>query len=249
MSAFSQIIDGYERKARLYPALVLLAPVVSLAIAIMLPTLSIIKSIAALIIACGGAFLLSHLARDGGKKGEPKLFEKWGGVPSVAIFRHRDPRIDSITKGRYHKKLANLVKEVSAPSPADEAAAPAEAENVYRAWSTYVRVNTRDTKKYPLLFQENVWYGYRRNIWGLRPIGITVSVFCVLGGLGWLGYEYSNGHHLSEAVIGADVIALVFLVLWIFRFTPDWVRVPGDAYAERLVEAIDGLPGKTAAKK
>lgn len=247
--AFSQIIDGYERKARLYPALVLLAPVVALTFAFMLPTLSTIKSIAALIITCGGAWLLAQLARDEGKKGEPKLYKKWGGTPSVAIFRHRDSRIDPITKERYHKKLAGLVREVSAPSPADEAAAPEAAENIYRAWSTYVRVNTRDTKKYPLLFHENVCYGYRRNLEGLRPIGITVSALCVLGGLGWLGYQYRTGSNLSEAVIGADVLALMFLMLWIFRFTPDWVRIPADAYAERLAEAVDGLPGKTASKK
>lgn len=79
MSAFSQIIDGYERKARLYPALVLLAPAAALAVAVMLPTLSTIKSIVALIIAFGGTWLLSQLARDEGKKGEPKLFEQWGG--------------------------------------------------------------------------------------------------------------------------------------------------------------------------
>ena len=249
VSAFSQILDGYERKARLYPALVLLAPVVALGLAIMLPTLSTIKSIAALIIACGGAWLLSQLARDEGKKGEPKLFEKWDGMPSVAIFRHRDSRIDPITKERYHRKLGGLVKEVNVPTPADEAAAPEAAENVYRAWSTYVRVNTRDTKKYPLLFQENVCYGYRRNLGGMRPIGITVSALCFLGGLGWLGYQYYIGSKLSEAVIGADAVALVFLVLWIFRFTPDWVRIPADAYAERLAEAVDGLPGKTTVKK
>jgi hypothetical protein len=49
--------------------------------------------------------------------------------------------------------------------------------------------------------------------------------------------------------MGAAVLALVFLVLWIFRFTPDWVRIPADAYAERLAEAVDGLHGKTASKK
>jgi hypothetical protein len=192
---------------------------------------------------------LMHLARDQGKKGEPKLFEEWGGMPSVAIFRHRDMRIDPISKARYHKKLEGLVKGVIAPSPADETAAPEAAENVYRAWSTYVRVNTRDTKKYQLLFHENVCYGYRRNLWGLRPIGITVSVICVVGGFCWLGYQYYTGSELSGVVIGADIVAIVFLVLWIFRFTPNWVRIPADAYAERLAEAVDDLPGKTSAKK
>lgn len=84
---------------------------------------------------------------------------------------------------------------------------------------------------------------------GLRPLGITVSALCALGGLGWLGYQYHTESNLSGAVIGADAVALVLLVLWIFRFTCDWVRIPADAYAERLAEAVDGLPGKTAAKK
>lgn len=248
MSAFSQIIDGYERKARLYPSIVVLVPGAALAFAVMLPTISIIKSIAAFIIACGGTSLLSQLARDEGKKGEPKLFEEWGGMPSVAIFRHRDSRIDPITKERYHKKLAGLVKDAKAPSAVEEAAIPNAADDIYRAWSTYVRMNTRDTEKYPLLFQENIYYGYRRNLWGMRPIGIALSVLSFLGGLGWLGYQYHTGINISGAVIAADAVALVFLVLWVFRFTPDWVRIPGDAYAARLAEAVDHLPDKTGKK-
>ncbi len=241
MSAFSQILEGYERKARFYPALVLLAPVAALVVAVMLPTLSTVKSIVTIIITCGGTWLLSQLARDEGKKGEQKLFEEWDGMPSVAIFRHRDLRIDSITKERYHKKLAGLVKSTKAPSAAEEAATPDAADGIYRAWSTYVRMNTRDTKKYHHLFKENVYYGYRRNLWGMRPIGIALSVLSFLGGLGWLGYQYKVGQELSVAVMGADALALALALLWIFRFTAEWVRIPADAYAERLAEAVDGL--------
>ena len=82
-------------------------------------------------------------------------------------------RIDPITKARYHKRLADLVKGAKAPSANDEQEDPVAADGVYSAWSTYLRVNTRDTKKYSLLLQENINYGYRRNVWGLRPIGIT----------------------------------------------------------------------------
>src|SRR5713101_427338 len=113
--------------------------------------LSSLESISAAIVGCGGAFLLSQLARDAGKKGEKALFAKWGGLPSVAIFRHSDSRLDSITKARYHKKLSALVPGVKAPSAEEERADPAAAEQVYTAWSMYLRVNTRDTKKYLLL--------------------------------------------------------------------------------------------------
>ena len=119
MNPLDLITDSYERKARLYPAVVLLAPVVVTIIAIMSEKLSALQSLGVTVVGCGGTFLLSQLARDAGKKGEMTLFEKWGGLPSVAIFRHCDTRLDSITKAQYHKKLATLVKGVKTPSVAE----------------------------------------------------------------------------------------------------------------------------------
>ncbi len=110
---------------------------------------SLLQSLGAVFAGCGGAFLLSQLARDAGRKSEKALFAKWGGLPSVAIFRHRDTRLDSITKTRYHKKLATLIKGSKAPSAEQEHADPASADAVYSAWSTYLRVNTRDTRNTP----------------------------------------------------------------------------------------------------
>ena len=79
MSALKLITDGYDRKARLYPALVCLAPIVVTGMAIVSLKLSALQSLAATLVGCGGAFLLSQLARDAGKKGEPALFERWAG--------------------------------------------------------------------------------------------------------------------------------------------------------------------------
>ncbi|MEK7874780.1 MAG: hypothetical protein AAB325_01160, partial [Pseudomonadota bacterium] len=99
--------------------------------------------------------------------------------------------------------------------------------------------NTRDTKKYGLLFQENVSYGYRRNVWGLRPIGISIcAVCCVIVG------AYMFQLYQTEAQVGAEAAAalvfdLILLVLWLFRFSADWVRIPADAYAERLAETVE----------
>jgi hypothetical protein len=159
------VTDGYDRKARLYPALLLIAPIIATGVAMLSARLSPLQSLGATAVGCGGAFLLTQLARDAGRNGEKMLFKKWGGLPSVAILRHRDAWLDSITKARYHKKLAALVKEAEAPTVEEENADPAEADKVYSAWSNYLRVNTRDTKKLSLLFQENINYGYRRNVW------------------------------------------------------------------------------------
>jgi hypothetical protein len=249
MSPLNLITDSYDRPARLYPALLLIAPIVVVAVAIMSEDLTVLKTLGTLAAGCGGAFLLSQLARDSGKKREKELFEQWGGLPSVAIFRHRDPRLNEITKSRYHKKLASLVPEANAPSVADEQADPVRADRVYAAWSTYLRVNTRDTKKYALLFRENVNYGYRRNVFGLRLIGIIISVFsCVVSAI-WLYLQYASTGRVSAEIAGAFLFAFAFLLLWVFRFSSSWVRVPADAYAERLAETTESVGGEVKSTK
>jgi hypothetical protein len=244
MTSLHLITDGYERKARLYPALLLIAPVVIIIVGVASTKLSTLESFATVLAGCGGAFLLTQLARDAGKKREKQFFEAWGGLPSVAIFRHRDTRIDAITKARYHKQLSTLVKGTKVPSPEEEAADPAMADQMYNAWSSYLRVHTRDTKKYKLLFQENISYGYRRNVCGLRSLGMVLSTLSFAGGAGWIYCLYSTTGTITAESVGALICVLVILLLWAFRFTPDWVRIPADAYAERLAETINAIDDK-----
>ena len=45
---------------------------------------------------------------------------------------------------------------------------------------TSLREATRDTSRFPLVFAENANYGFRRNLWGLRPIGTGVAVVLLL---------------------------------------------------------------------
>jgi len=72
------IFDPYDRKARLYPALlVMLVPVVALTL--VAPVFSSqLAGLASLSVALGGLMLLSSLGREWGKRKEPKLFEIWG---------------------------------------------------------------------------------------------------------------------------------------------------------------------------
>lgn len=242
MSLLNLMLDTYERRARLYPALILVTPAVITIVAVtstQLPATN--AALIGLLVECGGAFLLSQLARDAGKKKEKALFEKWGGMPSIAIFRHRDARLDPITKAAYHKKLSTLVNGTKPPSAADEQSDPVSADDTYAAWSTYLRLHTRDTKKYRLLFLENISYGYRRNIWGMQLIGAITSVSSFAVTAIWLNILSRTTHEISLELAVASLVLVVFSLLWIFRFSPTWVRIAADAYAERLIEVTDGL--------
>jgi hypothetical protein len=208
-----------------------------------------LQSLALTLGGCGGAFLLTQLARDAGKQRESALFARWGGMPSVAILRHRDTRLDPITKARYHTKLSALVKGTKAPTPVAEADAPDAADQTYMAWSTWLRVNTRDTKKYDLLFQENVSYGYRRNLWGLRTLGILTSALCAIAVVASICLNYRRTGAVSSLKSFAAGGEIGFVMLWAFRITSDWVRIPANAYAERLLETLDRPTSKAAAAK
>jgi hypothetical protein len=238
--------DAYERKARLYPALLLFIPIALVVGCGLGKSISGAKAVVGVFITCGGLLLLAQIARDAGKRKERSLFAKWGGIPSVSIFRHGDSRMDPITKARCHKKMSSLVKEAKAPSAVDETTDPIAADRVYTAWSTYIRVNTRDTRKYPLLFQENINYGYRRNVWGLRPTGIVVTSLSLIGAVAWLYLRFRSTGQMSLELMFAAVVSSILLILWLFRFTTNWVRIPADAYAERLAEAVHSLSAKAA---
>lgn len=249
MNPLKTIRDEYERKARLYPGLLVISPIMATSFAIFSPHISLIRLLVVGAMGGGGPFLLTQLTRDLGKKKEKELYSKWGGMPSMAIFRYRDRRLDPITKERYRKKLSTLVKEVKAPTVEEEKANPSAADEVYLAWSNFLRTNTRDQRKFSLLFKENLNYGYRRNVLGLRSIGIAM---CLLSGLicGFLIYRiYMSTGKIDKPLAGGGIFSLVFLTLWVIRFKENWVKVSADAYAERLAECTETFTIKSSTKK
>jgi hypothetical protein len=238
--------DRYARNARLYPSLLVIAPTVIAIVAVAGLELSWLKMLWLGLGAVGGTYWLSQLARDPGKVLENKLWESWGGMPSVAILRHGDRRIDAITKARYHARLVELVPNTSSPAPDVERNGPDAADICYAAWSTHLRNSTRDQKRFPLVFGELVSYGYRRNLLGLRPYGLTSSILgCLIFGV-FFGAAIYNQHGVQDTLwlaLGAEILLLLF---WLIRVSPAWVRLTAENYAARLVEAVDDLYGDHA---
>jgi hypothetical protein len=233
------IADPYERNARLYPALLTISPLVASAVGVFAEYLSILESTGLVVLGSASAFLLAQIARDFGKEGEKKLWQSWGGMPSMAIFRHRNKKLNPITKMRYHQRISQKLN-TGAPTQDEEKTDPRAADTIYSAWSDYLRTNTRDDR-FHLLHKENISYGYRRNVWGLRPVGITASIagsiICALR----LYFVFESTGEIDIFAGAAGTFSLIILMLWLFYFTKEWVRIPAESYAERLVESVETL--------
>jgi hypothetical protein len=237
------MFDTYTIKARINPIVIFALPGFLLLViySVKLDALQPILYSAAITSAI--TFLLSQIGRQQGKKKEKKLWEDWGGTPTIQLLRWRNQVIPSYVKKRYHAALQERVPEAAFPDPAFESQFPVEADEIYAAWSHYLRVETRDTKTWNLIFKENINYGFRRNLWGMKPAAIMLLLLLSIGNYFYnvFLYESYNLICFTKSFWLANGILVVFWGMWIFVITKDFVRVTAFAYAERLLEASTKL--------
>jgi hypothetical protein len=242
-----KIFNPYVLQARVYPVLIVLLPIALCFIAWVPKPEDITKPLISVVVAAGLAGLLAPIARDAGKKAEKKLLAEWGAFPSTTLLRHRDSRMDPLTKRRYHETLARVLPDVRIPSEHEEEGDPDAADKVYASCGAFLRSNVRDEGQFSQLLAENIGYGFRRNLFGLRPLGIV----CALAGTGactWKLVEgYKNGLTLVSLPMLCLLISGALLVVWLLVVRKEWVRQAADDYAVRLLETIDRLnPGPTS---
>ncbi|RAR56448.1 hypothetical protein C7401_11997 [Paraburkholderia unamae] len=241
--------DRYERTARLYPALLVLAPLVVTVISLYGQVLGILGTVATSLVACGGLVLLADFARNRGKEREKHLWDKWGGAPSTQLLRHTNNAVDIVSKERYHHFLSRKIGKVF-PSADEEKNDPAAADAIYASASNWLRQATRDEKTYRLLMNDNISYGFRRNSFAMRRLGVTV---CVAVGA-WVLLRHGaselvvhmhtakNAENLFSAGESTSLaVAFLLLLAWIGFFNEAAVRGAAFSYADKLMLACESL--------
>jgi hypothetical protein len=235
-----EILDSYNRRARLQPALLAILPLGLAAFAWAPADAQQWGIVWGVIVSAGGTALLSQMARDRGKIREARLFRSWGGKPTTRALRSRQTE-NQVLLARRHKKLQDLLPEVIIPTLQEEKNDPRRADEVYETCVAFLVEKTRDRKRFPLIFEESCNYGFRRNLWGLKPIGILCS-FLGVGSAIWLtSLQGIQGVAVTGAPVLSGAMSLFLLLGWLFWFRSGWVRLAADAYAERLIAACEEL--------
>jgi hypothetical protein len=234
-----QIFDSYERRARLYPMLLSLSPLLAGTLTLFPQWQLEAGQLVPAVIVLALAFLGSGIARDAGKRIEPRLFRNWGGIPTTQLLRHSNTEIDEPTKQRYHTFLGQHVTGLKLPTADAEQEDPAAADNTYRSAVNWLRDNTRDQKRFPLVFYENVNYGFRRNLLGLKWVAIIGAAIGVIPSAYYLAY--------TNAAQPAHLLALAFCVLALLAFATlvneEFVRRAAFSYGMSLLAACDTMLG------
>lgn len=234
------VVDPYTLKARVYPGLLILMPPAT-TLAALFP--SVVRDASAVLAALGAGgmlYLLSHIVRRAGKSKEPSLWRSWGGKPTTVGLRWAtaNPRVD---RELIRERISRLVPDVKLPSAIDEAAAPAQADRQYEAAVSALREMTRDANRFPVVFAENVSYGFRRNTWAVKRIGLLAAASAASAVLVALVYPNPIPVKATRILWGAAALDAMLVAFWIFVVSGAWVREAADAYTDALFAATATL--------
>jgi hypothetical protein len=258
MIDISKLFDSYSRQARLFPGLLTLFPIILTAIAWFprLVTSSWGATLVTVATSCGLLYGLSVLSRSRGKKVEKRLLAEWGGWPTTIWLRHREEHLPPPVLARYHTFFARNVPLFVAPSPEQERADPKAADAMYASAVKWLQERCRG-KAYPLVEKENAEYGFRRNLRGLKPIGVAACLAALLISVLAVVWRYDSIlpamsnfsmpvllaalSAIKPAAIGAICVDLAALAAWFAIVRDEWVRDAGDQFARALLACCDTL--------
>lgn len=233
MTGIFSIFDTYSRKARTYPALVAGLPTLAL-IAVLVPWnhLGVPHAIA------GGMcavllFAFADVARRLGQRLERKL----GCNRIPELWFRGNQAIPEASKNRYRSFIAHKIGRQE-PTHDEETTHPERAKDFYLAANAWLREHTRDTRKYNILFNENITYGFRRNLLGLKPVSIVINVI-ILGLIAValtqaLPY-FQSILNLTEKLFVTAVAAVLHSIYMIFAVGKEPVWDASRAYGRQLI--------------
>lgn len=236
LSQFSQ----YEIKARLFPALLLLAPFLFTVLTWYPELISLGSSILVIVFFIITLFFLAKYCREMGVKKQDKLLKEWGAFPSILILRHRDPVIDPVTKSRYHSFLQEKVKGVQLPTSNEEIENPEYYDIQYKSAIKWLLEYTRDSHKYSLLQQDNINYGFSRNMLGVKSLGILLTILAVGVNIYGIYNEYGFDSLMFPLVIWISLLTNIgFFLFWLLFVNENWVKSTSYAYARTLLACCE----------
>ncbi|MDQ7812883.1 hypothetical protein [Brevundimonas sp.] len=251
---FLKNFDSYDLKARVYPALLTLLPGLATLLAWhpVLLTSNAGAAVLTIINTCGLLYLFAELSRSQGQRAQRHLLKTWEVMPTTQVLRHADASLDVEVKARYHQHLGGKLGK-PLPTADEERADPAAADKRYDSAVLWLMEQCRGPA-HVLVLNENTSYGFRRNLYGLKPVGIMaclvsllVVVFVVVvrnqaNGPFQLASLATALRTFTPVQVGAVGLSLIVLLGWLCVVRAGWVLEAGKLYARRLLAACDKPP-------
>jgi hypothetical protein len=237
-------MDAYDRKARLYPAAVVIFPLTLLGLVLFsLPEWW--KGLVTFAAAGGLHVLVIQVVRDLGAGKQDALWASWGGAPTTLLLRWAG-KTNLIQQQQRHTAV-EMATGVNLPTQQKEAADQEGADAIYESAADVLRAKARGGD-FALVMAETANYGFRRNLYGCRPFGIGVAALVSVAEVMLALLGARDVVEVSPALmIVAAVFSAMWLAGWVFVVTSAFVRRAAERYAQALILAASTVRNTDAA--
>lgn len=234
------MLDEYERRARLLPALLVAAPAVGVIAPLAASTYGLLVSgLVGPLALFGGTVVVAVLVRERGLQAERQLWAAWGGPPTTMLLRDRP---DGSARHRRRRHLVEAATGLRLPTLQDQQDDPGDADEQIAQAVAELRSLTRDRDRHPLVFVANRDYGLARNLfaqrWHGRIVAAAALLTAVIAGLGSLTGEWA---HQAPQLLIALLASSTLLIVWLRFPSEARVRAAADRYAAHLLDATATL--------
>ena len=223
-----ELFDAYNIRARLSVTIILLSPVILSLFLCFQSAFTTLSSAVIILVLLAFANYLPVLQRAAG--------EKKNTTPDYAAqyLLPTDNTFDSVTKERYYKKLAELDNVFSGLKDANN---PDLCANTTSAVS-FLREKTRDCR---LVQEENIIYGFCKNLQSAKPFGIAMCILTDALLIIYAAIKCSSLSDMSLRLWFTLAVNFVILLFWIFFVKERNRDAAAKRYAKALISAIDSL--------
>ena len=245
--------DLYTLRARVQPTIMVALPVIFVVYALLPDYVLFVTAFFGLLGVAGGNDIVAHMGRERGYKKQDDLWDSWDGAPTTRLLRHRRIPGDITLAPDLRQKFEEWLGYVL-PNKEEEEDDPDAADDKYKNVIGSLLEATRDTSKFPLVSAELANYGFRRNLWGLRSIGISVAVAFAL--ISWILFALTIRERpwpepWWDVLVNYDSKALIWILVgsantatagvWMFMVKSSWVKDAADTYAKQLLRSVQVL--------
>lgn len=237
----SKNFEHYAIHARFKPVFVAIFPFVLTILAWCPQAKTILGGAMTLLISFGIMTFISIYISNLGNDLQDKYFEKWGGAPTTLLLLPNNGELDAYTKQRYFTWLNERCSNLNLPEEID---GMADSETLYekiRSAVNFMREYTRDKKTYPQVYNDNVSYGFARNIVSIKYAGLLVALVSVLANCLFIYFSYVSVESASSNAMGMVAILSSILsgVVFGLVLSERFVKRRGFRYARTLFEVCD----------
>ena len=195
------LFDAYEIRARLFPAIIIVSPLIIPIIPLMkIFNMEFTEAVYIIAIFFAVCYLIAMKVRFLSKEKVKDLVKEWGGLPSTQLMLNTNSVFHTITKNTLRKKIDTEFGIKITPSSENEEV------DIYESFRL-VRARLRDEKS--LTFKQNCEYGFLRNLYGGYVWWLWITFISLLSSGGLIIYDASNLHILA---LSMSVLYLVIVL-------------------------------------